>query len=220
MKPQDSKQPPIEVDALLRQALPDDLPEDVEARLQRTLEAFVASRRGERRYGRSWRFAWDWLAMMSDARRRGVAAVPASVLLVCGLAWHGAAGPPALAESLAQAHVTVSIADAARRASTMTCTGDVMRRFRSPGEFAEHVYRAWVQVGTAHPEGNALRTRFADPGEGVIYDLVVNPETMLPGEVRRVTAANVSGSLITTSSTCTWIARPVGSLPVLRGTEP
>jgi hypothetical protein len=218
MKPQDSRTPEADVEAMLRKAMPDDLPRDVEVRLDRTLEDFVEARRRRPHRSRPWGPAVEWLAAVPAVRRRRLAAVPASVLLACGLAWHGAAGPAALAESLTQAHVTVSIADAARRASDMTCTGDVLPEIRSPGEFAALVYGGWIQRGTPRRLEGALYVEFVDPGLGLTYELHVDPETMLPGEIRRVTAG-ADGSLIPAFATCSWTARPLAPRPVREGRE-
>lgn len=216
MKTPDQPEPLSEVDALLRETLRDDLPEDVEARLEQRLEAFLVSRQRPARSASVFGRLWDRLTTAPEVGRRALVGVPASALLVCGIVWHGAAGPPALAESLAQAQLTVSLADSIRGASSMSCTGDLMDRFRSPAAFANHLYLSWVLLETRRHDGE-LHLRFADPGEAATYELVVSPETMRPHEIRRITR---SGSALPASAACAWVVPTTASGEAFQGVTP
>lgn len=220
MKTPDQPEPPSEVDALLRETLRDDLPEDVEARLERRLEAFLVSRHQPAQSGSVFGRLWDALTRVPEAGRRALVGVPASALLVCGIVWHGAAGPPALAESLAQAQVTVSLADAISGASSMSCTGDLMARFRSPADFATHLYLSWVLLETGRRPDSELQLRFTDPGEAATYELLVPPDSMRPHEIRRVTRSGSGVPSPPASAACTWTAPTNVSGRTIQGVTP
>jgi hypothetical protein len=220
MKTPDLPEPLAEVDALLRETLRDDLPEDVEARLERRLEVFLVSRHRPAHSRSVFGFLWDRLTTVPEGGRRALVGVPAAALLACGIVWHGAAGPPALAESLAQAHLTVSIADAVRGASSMSCTGDLMERFRSPADFANHLYLSWVLLESTRRQDGALHVRFVDPGEAATYELVVRPETMRPSEIRRITRSGSGVPWPAAPADCTWVVPTTVSGRAFQGVAP
>lgn len=213
MNSREDPESPLSPDALLRETLSDDLPPDVEARLEQRLEGFLASRVRGRRLTPLGHL-WQALTAMPELRRRGVIAVSAAVLMACGLAWHATAGPPALAESLTRVQLTVAIADALRAASSMHCTGEAAERFHSPADLAARLYGAWVQTGAARRDG-AILVNFAGADDGATYELSVDPVTMRPYELRRTVSAGSGPHPAVTSSGCTLVVRPSGRTPRL-----
>ena len=106
------------IDDLIRRALSGDVPEEVEARLERRVGLFLESRR---RPGRS-RMAivlLDLLAVTGVRRLRWgreALAVTSALLVACGIVLHLAGSRSAFADSLAQMNVQVSLAHAIRLA--------------------------------------------------------------------------------------------------------
>jgi hypothetical protein len=198
------------VDALLRTTLPDDLPPDVEARLNDQVERFLAERR------RSIRDpiadVTDWLASALALVGDGLAArtlrVAASAALVlCGIALHAAGRPGAFAASVDRVKEPVAVWRAIDRATVMRCGGAAAADLGSPAELAERVYRRWVLVAsTIDATGTTAVLTFGSPGDGAQYTLVADRRSMLP---RRIVKTLPPGSKVTDrggayAAGCTW----------------
>ncbi len=176
-----------DIDGLLRTTLPDDLPPDVEARLNDQVERFLADRRHSIRGPVA--AAADWLAsvpaLVGDGiGARSLRAAASAALVLCGIALHAAGRPGAFAASVDRMKEPVAVWRAIDRATVMRCGGAAAADLGSPAEFAERVYRKWVLA--ASPIDMSRTTAvltFRSPGDGARYTLVVDRKSMLPGRI-------------------------------------
>lgn len=204
--PDPAREPEAELDRLLREALRDDLPADVEARLAERLRAFLFSRSSTRAQPAS-RAPGLLDSLLSPLPRwtpaRVALAVAAMLLLASGLGLQAAAAPGAGAEPVRRINLSVSVFRALQGESSLHCTGMSDTALHSPGTLAASVYRRWVPVqARTGPDGALVATyRSADPAAD--YELVLDATTLLPRQVRRSDGPARSGE-----ATCTWTAAP------------
>jgi len=201
---------PPDVDMLLRTTLPDDLPPDVEARLDKQVEQFLLDRRSKagrhlpavRRLvsASAWAEAWRTVRVLRVAA--------SAALVVCGIAFHTAGGSGVFAASMLRMNESVTLWETVRRASSMRCTGAAQNDFASPADLADRVYRHWVLVDSAFaPSEAATMLTFRSPGEHAQYELVVDPSSKLP---RRIVKTWLPGATPSHhpvegyDATCTW----------------
>jgi hypothetical protein len=191
-------EPRDEVDLLLQETLRDDLPAEVEARLERGIERFVATRAkaarlgGEGFLGLAW--AWTPRAM----------AVTASLLLACGFGLQASTSPDGVFESLSDVSVTTALAREIRGATSMKCEGLEDAALASPAALADRLYRQWVLLGSAPRPGGTVLYEFRAQDEPARYQLVSEGPLRPPREIRKDSRAGYV-------ATCTWEVRPAGT---------
>ncbi len=201
---------PPDVDTLLRTALPDDLPPDIEARLDKQVEQFLLDRRSNagrhpaavRRFvsASAWADAWRTVRVFRVAA--------SAALVVCGMALQTVGRPGAFAASMLRVNESVTLWETVRRASSMRCTGAAQSDFASPADFADRVYRHWVLVDSAFAPSEAAKIlTFQSPGERAQYKLAVDTSSRLP---RRIVKTWLSGATPRDhlakgyDASCTW----------------
>jgi hypothetical protein len=192
-----------DVDDLVRGTMRDDLPAEVEARLDRSLDRFVAARAGTHPG-----FAVSPLAYLRDAAARIGASAPGRVLLpvassllfACGLALLAAGHRNAFAESFSRMNLSISLSETLRRVSVMSCTGMAGGALASPDDLADAVYRQWVLVGTEPEPGDGTRVVFHSRAEAARWELLVDGGTLLPHEIRRIERPGAAPDV----ATCAW----------------
>jgi len=201
---------PPDVDTLLRTTLPDDLPPDIEARLDKQVEQFLLDRRSKagrylaevRRFvsASAWADAWRTVRVFRVAA--------SAALVVCGMALQTVGRPGAFAASMLRVNESVTLWETVRRASSMRCTGAAQSDFASPADLADRVYRRWVLVDSAFaPSEAATMLTFQSPGEHAQYELVVDPSSKLPRRIVKtwLPGATASHHLAEAyDAACTW----------------
>lgn len=191
-------EPRDEVDLLLQETLRDDLPAEVEARLERGIERFVATRATAARLGGAGFLGLAW------ARTPRAMAVTASLLLACGLGLQASTGPDGIVESLSGVSTAVALEREIRAATSMRCEGLDDSALASPGALADRLYRRWVLLRFAsRPDGTVLY-EFQAQDEPARYELVSDGPLRPPREIRKDSRAGYV-------ATCTWEARPAGT---------
>ena len=199
-----------DIDVLLQTTLPDDLPPDVETRLDDQVERFLANRRYAIRGPVAT--VTDWLAAIRAYVGDGIAAralhvAASAALLLCGIALHAAGRPGAFAASVDRVKEPVAVWRAIDRATVMRCGGAAAADLGSPAELAERVYRQWVPVAsTIDATGRTAVLTFRAPRDGAQYTVEVDRGSMLP---RRIVRSLPPGSKLTDGSSaydvgCTW----------------
>ncbi len=198
-----------DVDALLRAALPDDLPPDVESRLDDQVERFLADRRNS--IPTRIAAVTDWLASVRELvgdriAARSLHAAASAALVLCGIGLHAAGRPGTFAASVDRVKEPVAVWRAIDRATAMRCGSAASADLGSPAEFAERVYRQWVPVGsTVDATGTTDMLTFRSPRDGAQYTLEVDRESMLP---RRIVKALPPGTKLIDGGSydagCTW----------------
>lgn len=128
---------PLDVDGLLKQVFPDDLPKDTEARMAAQLERFREESENIRRVGaiRVFRPGRPYLAL---ARISLTAA--AVTLIVLGVSFRPKRAPTALASSLSALQKAVSVSGQLGSVQTMECTV----RFDKAGESSLRFVIRWI----------------------------------------------------------------------------
>lgn len=190
------------LERLLREALPDDLPAAVEARMAERLRAFLFSRRSARVQG-----VGLVSGLLDDLVRplvrwtpaRLVLAVATTLLLASGLGLQAVAADGAAEGSLRRIQLSVSLFRALRGVSSLRCTGMTDPALASPETLAESVYRRWVPVGARPGVSGDLVATYRSAQTAADYELVLDGATLLPREVRRS-----EGPAHTTEAACTW----------------
>jgi len=188
------------IEGLLRATLADDLPAQVEDRLNAQVGRFLASRRA----GGAGSLAARIASWQSGLVARAAAA---AALLACGIGLHVAGSSSLLAAPVGRMQDSVAVWRAIRSASSMACGGAALSDLGSPADFADRVYRRWVLVDSEVEEADARWLTFRSPEDGAQYTLVVDRQSMLP---RRVVKASLSGaapprgSIAAYDATCTW----------------
>ena len=196
-------QSPSQVDELVRGTLRDDLPAEIEARLDRGLERFVAERaRGRHGFLASpLEHLRDAAARASEsALGRALLPVASSLLLASGLALLAAGHRSAFAESFSRVNLAVSLSEAIRRASSMACVGWVGEEFASRDGLADGVYRRLTFLGVENEPEDGSRLVFGSGGGTVRFEFVVEGGSLLPREIRRVDRPGAAPE----AATCVW----------------
>ena len=206
--PNGTPDPKDEIEVLLRETLRDDLPAEVEARLERRVQKFMASRADFRR-----RSGPGLLTSILWAPSRRLVAAAASLLLACGFGLQARTGADGVAESLSDVSATVSLSRAIRAASSMTCKG-LDAELASPAALADRIYRRWVLVRSrAHADGTVVH-EFRAQDERALYQLVSTDTSRPPSEIRKIPLANATrneGTRRGYVATCTWEVPPAGT---------
>lgn len=198
--PERTPRPPDDVDALLRATLADDLPPDVEARLQNRVERFVEERRGGPAAAR-----WVAPPFSFDVRLLRVAA--SVVLIVCGIVLHAAGRPGALAGSVERVNDSVTLWEAVRRASSVACAGEAREDLGSPADLANRLFDRWALEDSCFDRSErATVLTFRATAERARYRLVLDPGSGLPRRVvkTRLDAAPAGPAAAAYDSVCTW----------------
>ncbi len=170
-------------DILLKQALKDDLPPEAEARMNRQ---FLSLKRTLDRPERLTEpDGWRW---MRGTLQKEILAVASAVMLIAGVVMQLGQPPSALAHSIEQLKVMVTVSMSLNRAGFMDCT------VRKPGAEGEnssyHVF--WRASGDARMDvisANGSQTiwisnktiSFADSDGGAVRSMPIR--TMTPGPV-------------------------------------
>jgi hypothetical protein len=191
-------QPLDDIDTLLQTALPDDLPPDVEARLNDRVDRFLIDRRlmaSGRLTVLSGRLtpARVWVALWQTGHSLRVAA--SAALVVVGIVLHTAGGPGLFAAPVARVQESAALWKALRNAGSMRCTGAARDDLGSPTQFADRVYRRWVLVASridATATDKVLT--FTSPDDGSRYELSVDGRSMLPHRVVKTMLAGVTAT--------------------------
>ena len=210
---------PSPVDEQLRETMRDDLPAEVESRLDRRVERFMAERaRGREKFPDSPLGFLRHAATRAgeSAVGRALLAVASSLLLVAGLALLAAGHRNAFAESFSQVNLAVSLSDAIRRAPSMSCTGMDEASLASRGTLAEAIYRRWTLRRVEREVGDGLRVVFGSGPENVLFELVLDGGTLLPREIRRIVRPGAAPDV----AACTWEAPGHGAEGLPPRTEP
>jgi len=182
-----SPDPRPDIDVVLQTALPDDLPPDVEARLDDQVERFLVNRRYAIRGPVA--AVTGWLASVRAYVRGGIAArslhmAASAALVLCGIALHAAGRPGAFAASVDRVKDPVAVWRAIDRAAVMRCGGAATADLGSPAEFAERVYWQWVPLGsTIDATGTTAVLTFRSPRDGAQYRVEVDRRSMLPRRI-------------------------------------
>ncbi len=197
-----------DIDDLLRAALTDDLPSEVEDRLDEQIDRFVA---GRHRRGRLRP------AAMSDqiARARalpwqfglGLRVAAAAALVACGIALHGWAGPRLFAAPVARVQDSIALWSAIVRAPSMTCAGAARDDLGSQADFAERVYWRWVLVASQSDATRTMVLTFSSEADGAQYAVHVDRESMLPTRVVKTPlghAARLGVAVTGYDASCSW----------------
>jgi len=191
-----------DIDRLLRDTLRDDLPPEVQARLERRVQRFVESRNGRRRRPNALRFV--------QAPSQSMVALAAGLLLACGLGLQARSGPDGLAESLSDVSALATLVRAVRGATFMSCVGFEDAALASPAALADHLYRRWVlQRSRSNPDG-AVDYEFLARDELAVYD-VISRDLSPPREIRKrplATAAQSPEARPGEVALCRWEAPP------------
>jgi len=187
--PDRQEQLETQADRLLREALPDDLPAEVESRLAEGLRTFMRSKPREQPL---------W-ALVPRPYARAALAVAAALLLASGLGLQAAAAPRATDRPFQRINLSVSLSRALHGAPSLHCTGMDDSALASPKTLADAVYRRWVPVATRTGPDGALVASYRSAETAAVYELVIDAATRLP---RRITKSG--GSAATESATCTW----------------
>lgn len=197
-----------DVDELLRETFRDDLPAEAEARLERRIQRFLASRAEARRRPGLGFVGAVW------APGQRVLAVAASLLLACGLGLQASAGPDRIVEPLSDVSATMTLVRAIRGATAMRCTGLEDAGLASPAALADRIYRRWVPLRTRTRPDGAVVHEFRARDEPLRYQLVSDDVARPPREIRRRPlndAAPGGGTGRASVATCTWEAPPAGT---------
>jgi hypothetical protein len=209
-----SPAPPRDADDLVREALRDDLPAEVEARLESAVEGFAAERAGARGGFRASPFAYlrDAAARFgASAPGRVLLPVASSLLLVAGVVLTAAGQRNAFAESFSRMNLAVSLSEEIRRAPSMACAGWIGEEFASRNELADGIYRRFTLLGVESEPGDGTRVMFGARGETVRLEFVVEAGTLLPREIRRIERPGAAPDV----AMCAWEAprQGAGGLP-------
>jgi hypothetical protein len=178
---------PPDLDALLKNALADDLPGEVERRLQRCLDSFLEARAGSRDA-----FLPPWALAFCSA-----------FMIVAGVLLQVAGARSVFADSLLRLHSSLALSRAVAGSGSPTCalTPDgPAEELRSPAALADRVYRDWVLLRQEPtPEGDALVFFFRSGDGRAGYELKADRVSLRPRSLRRRTASGFDAR-------CAWDA--------------
>lgn len=203
--------PVDDIDTLLQAALPDDLPPNVEARLNDRVDRFLVDRRlgaRPRLAALSGRLtpARAWIALWQTGH--GLRLAVSAALVVCGIGLQAAGGPGLFAAPVGRVQESVALWKALRDAASVECTGAARDDLGSPAQFADRVYRRWVLVASRiDATATDMVLTFTSPDDGSRYELSVDPRSMLPHRVVKTMLAGVTrpGGMATGYDTsCKW----------------
>ncbi len=197
-----------DIDDLVRAALTDDLPLEVEDRLNAQVERFVAGRRGRAR--RLLPSLSEWLSRSRALPWQiglGLRVAASVAVIACGIALHGWAGPRLFAAPIVRVQDSVALWSAIVRAPSMQCTGAARDDLGSPADFAERVYWRWVLTGSRDDGADAMALTFRSPADGAQYELVVDRRSMLPSRVVKTPLGRVAAPDVAVTgydASCRW----------------
>ncbi len=203
-----------EVDTLLRTTLADDLPPEVEDRLNEQVERFLAVRRRRVRRplsGMFDRFVGARASAMLYRAGLGLRLAGCAALVVCGIALHGPGASHVFAASVVRVRESAALWRAIERAPSMQCSDAARDDLGSSAEFADRIYRRWVLVRVGRDVTGALHLTFTSPSDSAQYDVHVDRESMLPN---RVVKTPLGGTAPPRSSSagydagCRWDMQP------------
>ena len=185
-----------EIDALLRRALYDEPPPEVRARLDRSIERFLASTDAGATAARSG--APRWLA------------IAATLLLACGLGLHAAPGANTVAGPLADLSASWRLTTAMRAARSLRCGPAADAWLVTPAAAADHVFRGLVPVRAWRRPDRRTVYEFRSVGDRTRYELVSGEGDGLPREIRSSPNPLHRGEAATgeTVVTCRWETAP------------
>ncbi len=199
-----------DVDGLLKATLADDLPTAVEDLLNARVERFLAERRRPASGGLvsiANRLARVLRRPATSAAGLVLRAAGSAAVIVCGIALHGFGGQQLFAAPVVRVQESVALWKAIDQATSMQCAGAARDDLRSPGEFADRVYRRWVLVASRSDKTGALVLTFESPDDFAQYDVHVDRRSMLPSRVvksRLDSATLPTGSVAGYDATCRW----------------
>ncbi len=178
-----------DVDDLVRGAFHDDLPPQVEALLDRSIERFLAKGTLARRRPGASSFAFVREAaerIGASGLGRALVPVASTLLFAAGIVSLVAGHRNAFAWSFSRINLSISFSEAVRGASSMSCAPMAGAPLASPDDLADAIYRGWTLVRVEPTHGNGTRAVFRSRSDEVMYELVVEGGTWLPREIRRI----------------------------------
>jgi hypothetical protein len=173
--------PEPDLDNLLKQTLKDDLPPDVEDKMNRQFLNFKRTLDRKEQIQEPNRHLW-----VREVFRKEILAVASAAMIILGLGMQMRGPQSALAHSIEQLKVFVPISTSLNRASSMDCT--VLKR---DAEGAQTSYRIrWIATGDVRVDMNSSdyvqtlwiskeTVSITSPGSDDVHSMALN--TMMPG---------------------------------------